>query len=613
MGNSARQLWEPRLRPVRRRPVPGGRLLLVVLGICASTAFFQWGELPDSGRAGPGRAQVPVAREPLRVSPAGPRVDASVEEIVTGFLQAGAGFADDHATARTFLRGTAARNWIPTRKAVIYPDDSSLRLTTSGSGERRSVVLRVAVWGHLSPAGELELAPPGEQSEQRMSVIRVGSSWRIEELSDQIGLWMPRYEFDRSFLPIQINFAAITGATLVPDLRWFARTGPGLPTTIMRTLLNGPPAYLRFAVTSGAPSGTSLGLDAVPISDGVARVDLSENALKASTEQRTALWSQIAATLGQLPSVQQVQITVGGLPFPLRREKGPISVENASGEPADVRAGPNFALTGNSLARIDVPGAQLSPDIGTRFSIPPKLSRTRSIAIPNSLDAIIRISEPEKTSRGPVTRLIFQTSDRPARELGRAADLIRPAVDPAGWVWTADRQRPGSLLIAATDSAAKPGFRQVRADWLSGRKVQALDISRDGSRIVLCSRDATGVSRIDVAGVSRRMKGEPQALDQRRTIGRTLPPAIDLSWADRITVAVLVDPSTGPRQAHEIEVGGLLRQLPAVPGAAQDEPTALWASDSREVFLVTEKNQLLVRSGGSWQRLGTAAAVALAP
>ncbi|MGL5828831.1 MAG: GerMN domain-containing protein, partial [Angustibacter sp.] len=350
--------------------------------------------------------------------------------------------------------------WVPSRTAVIYPDDASLRFALSGSGDRRSVLLRAPIWGHLTTAGELELAAPGELAEQRISLIRDGGSWRIDQLSEQFGLWMPRYEFDRSYLPIQINFAAITGATLVPDLRWFARTGPGLPTTIMRTLLSGPPAYLRFAVTSGAPSGTTLGLDAVPVSDGVARVDLSSNALKASTEQRSALWSQITATLGQLPSVQQVQITVDGLPFPLRREKGPVAVDG--GTSPTVRIGPNFALRGAALARIDLPGARLVADLGTRFSEPPKLPGTRSMAIPNSLDAIITVTEPKQTPAGPTTRLLLQQTDRPARELGRATDLIRPVVDPAGWVWTADRQRPGSLLIAATDTAARPGFQQVR-------------------------------------------------------------------------------------------------------------------------------------------------------
>ncbi|MGL5830069.1 MAG: hypothetical protein ACRC0L_10940, partial [Angustibacter sp.] len=86
-----------------------------------------------------------------------------------------------------------------------------------------------------------------------------------------------------------------------------------------------------------------------------------------------------------------------------------------------------------------------------------------------------------------------------------------------------------------------------------------------------------------------------------------------VSWADRITVAVLADPESGPREAHEIEIGGLLERLPAVPGAQDDEPAALWASDAREVFLVTKRQQLLVRSGGSWQRLGSAATVALSP
>ncbi len=586
---------------------------MVVLGILAAIMFISWGKLPDAGQAGPGREPVPVFREPLRVSPAGPRSAAAPAEIVAGFMQAGAGFDDDHAVARTFLRGTAADRWIPLRRAVIYPQDDSLSFTTTGTGDRRKVTVKTAVWSYLSPSGELELAAPGAVAEQQWQLIRQADSWRIDGLNDEFGLWLPRYEFDRSFLPIKVHFAGLWGQSLLPDVRWFARTGPGLPTAITRTLLAGPPDYLRFAVTSGAPAGTTLGLDAVPIADGVARVDLSENALRANSAQRSALWSQIAATLGQLPTVRKVVLTVGGLPYPAQRADGPLDVTSVqTGEPSP-RAGPHLALRSGKIVRIDDFGQRLLTGAGPRFRAEPQAKELRSIAVGGEENILLGVTKPTSVAGRPSTRLVVIEPGRPNREVGRATDLVKPAMDPVGWLWTADRAAPGSLVIANTDRAAKPGLASIRPDWLMGRRVQALDISRDGTRLVVCSLDSSGGSRIDVAGVSRLASGQPQGLDQRRTVGRMLPVAVDVGWADRTTIAVLAGANAGARRPYEIEVGGLMSELPAIPDAARDPASALWASDSREVFVVTQGGRLLVRSGGSWQLMGQATAVALVP
>ena len=44
-----------------------------------------------------------AAVQPVRVQPDGPSLGATPDQIVRGFIRAGAGFDDDHAIARSFL------------------------------------------------------------------------------------------------------------------------------------------------------------------------------------------------------------------------------------------------------------------------------------------------------------------------------------------------------------------------------------------------------------------------------------------------------------------------------------------------------------------------------
>ncbi|WP_426562280.1 LpqB family beta-propeller domain-containing protein [Angustibacter sp. McL0619] len=584
----------------RRSVLLGGLALALVASLTACGSA-----MPDSGVAGAGR---PIgegsSREPLQIAPVGPRPDAGPAEIVGGFLKAGAGFDGDHAVARTFLDGEARAAWRPAQGTIVYPDDPSLTVVSHGSGVNREVVVSAPVYGTIDADGRFAPAKPGTTARTTFQVRRLGQVWRIETLSAQFGLWMPRYEFQRSYTPLRISFVATGTRQLVSDQRWFAGSRASLATAAVRALLAGPPAYLKDAVTTGFPTGTTLGVDAVPTSGGTAQIDLSTRALAASPDQRQQLWSQLFATLHQLPTVNDIEVTAGGGAFQ-------VPGVGAGGSDADLGfrdnvqvAGPVLVLSGGRLKTLDAAGA-LSPQISGRFAGRLDVSGLRSIAAGPHDDAVVGVD-------GSGTRLLSIAAQSAPEELGRGGDLVPPVIDRSGWAWTADRAAAGRMLVApATSSgaaASQSPDSSVRMEprWLTGRTVIALDVARDGSRVAVVSAAADGSTRLDVAGVVRGDSGRPTSLAQPWQVGQSLASVSDVSWADRTTLVVLGGQS-GQRQPYQVEVGGEVSALPKLPSAVG----VMAGSGVSSVYLTLANGHVVVRAGSGWRDLGAATSVTI--
>lgn len=562
--------------------------------------------MPDSGPAGAGRDVADAASEPLQAVPEGPRPNAQPAEVVGGFLHAGAGFEDDHAVARTFLTGAAATGWRPGQRTLVYPDDKQLTVTASGSGSVRRVVAKAPVWGTVDDGGQLVLAPPGTTASATFEVRQVGSQWRLAQVGTDFGLWMSRYEFDRTYAAVRLAFVAGGTQLLVPDLRWYAGARAGLPTFLVRELLRGPPPTLRGAVTTGAPAGTTLGVEAVTTTAGVARVDLSSTALQATPEQRQQLWAQLSVTLRQLPTVSGINLTVAGAAFPVAGVDGSVGTGTDLGFSEDVQVGgPVLVLSGERLLQVDPGSGQLVARRSGRFAADLDVTGLRSVSAGPESDVLVGVDTAGR-------RLLQLAPSAPRQVLGRGLDLTSPVVDRAGWAWTADRAATDTVLVtpATTPAVAQAGPSQaaVRLDiaWLAGRRVQALDVSRDGSRVAVVSTGADSASRLDVAGVVRDAVARPVALAAPRGAAQSLTDLRDVSWADRTNLAVLAG-RPGAVRPYQVEVGGQVRALPPVADAA-----AVWAGDGlRAVYLTTSSGQVLVRSGPGWRALGAGSAVTI--
>ena len=83
----------------------------------------------------------------------------------------------------------------------------------------------------------------------------------------------------------------------------------------MKALLDGPSEWLAPAVTSAIPPDTTLSVESVTITDGIAEVRLSETLLALSDPERSLLAAQIVYTLKQAGGVRGVLITVNGQPY----------------------------------------------------------------------------------------------------------------------------------------------------------------------------------------------------------------------------------------------------------------------------------------------------------
>ena len=166
------------------------------------------------------------------------------------------------------------------------------------------------------------------------------------------------------------------------------------------------------------------------------------------------------------------------------------------------------------------------------------------------------------------------------------------------------------MTPATRSKAVAPGTDEpvvkLRPDWLAGRSVVAVDVSRDGSRLAVVSRASDGSTRLDVAGVVRIEDGAPASLAQAWQVGQPLRSVADVSWADRTTLVVLGG-NPGQLQPHQVEVGGMVVALPKVKGAV-----GLWAGAGvQSVYAVTSAGQVAVRSGNGWRTLGPGTAITI--
>ncbi|GMA88450.1 hypothetical protein GCM10025868_37000 [Angustibacter aerolatus] len=192
------------------------------------------GGLPDSGPAGAGVPVDEAAVEPLQAAPQGPRPGAEPDEVVGGFLRAGAGFDNDHAVAREFLAGSVDRAWRPEQATVVYADDTSLtvqrRPGSQPDGSVR-VEVRAPVSAVIDDQGAYVQARPGQRAVASFDLQRRDGQWRVSRLDAGFGLWLPRYEVDRAYSPVRLSLRGgrNPGAGARPALVRRTAGGPGDP------------------------------------------------------------------------------------------------------------------------------------------------------------------------------------------------------------------------------------------------------------------------------------------------------------------------------------------------------------------------------------------------
>jgi len=596
-----------RMRPVAARVCAFVAATATVLSACAG--------LPTDSAVQQGSPVGEPAAQPVRVQPDGPAAGATPEQVVRGFLRAGAGagFDNDHAVARSFFTPNVKDAWLPDSGAVVYGDDSAPKVELLNP---TTVRVTASVVAELDGDSRYRETPAGTSAQATFGMQKLGIGWRISRPQKGFGLWLRASDLDRIYRPFNIAYVSRNARTIVEDRRWFP-IAAGLATTLARAQLAPIPAYLTGAVQTGIPAGTALAVDAVPTQAGHAVVDLSTAALSADPDQRRAMWAQLVTTLMQVGWVTEVSLQVRGAGLDLPDTPERVSELTTLGYRSDLRVSAITAVlrTGSQLNRVspDRPPDVDQPRKPSPSPAGPLLPRIPeawgSLALSRNGQEIAGIGgDHASLARWQGSRL-FQ----PAR-FGRG--LTKPSYDSSNGLWVAGEAggaagtsgTTGTSKVWVIDTSrsdmasARP--RAISAPWLAKRRVLALRVADDNQRVALITTDRDGRDvQVVIAGIVRSAGGVALSLtaDALR-VGWRLTAATDLAWVDNTTLALLGRVSSrdaiGPQL---VEIGGKTTTLSPVVGAR----LVTNAGGLRGVVVVTDRGKVLGRAGNGWQELQT--------
>jgi len=545
--------------------------------------------IPDTGPVRPGAAVLAEGEDPIiRVVARPPTTGMGPSEIVRGFLAASASSEGDHAVARQYLAPATDTSWEPDRRVLVYDQNVGVTLHEPA---RDRVLARARVMGELDVRGAYTPLPATPRT-AAFHLRRVAGEWRIDRLPQ--GLLLTQLDIERSYRAVDLYFLNAPGSVLVPDPIFLPVVQPGLSTRLVQALLDGPTPWLAPAVATAFPAGTRLVVDSVPVENGVAHVDLSSGVLDATATQREQLAAQLVWTLSELPDVNSVSITVQGQSFPVGDPAGNETMQDwATFDPdALPESASGYVLTRTGLNRLF--GAKLQPvegAMGTAGS---------SIVDPAvSVDAttIAALSADRRTA-------FVQRIEHPQQLVPvlSGADLGQPSFDSTGLLWLVDRTTHGSTFTVILPDG---GRRPVAAPGLEQRHVEALALSRDGTRVAVVVTDK-GRGRLLLGRVQRfTAPDEPTRLVRvtvtgLRPVEHALDDVRDVSWADADHVVVLARAPGAVRQPYSVAIDATLHQV----GGALPGLVGIAAAPDRPLLGATRDEQVWQDAGVGWRLVG---------
>ena len=564
-GGDAARAGDVASGPTRRRARYTGLACAVVLGLTLSAC----GAMP---RSGPVHKVIEPTEQTqqsaMPFNPQGPRVGATAQEIVEGFLAAGVGAQDDYSVARQYLTPQLAATWKPDTRVLIHSGEPTT-VPRLNDGEFRT---SMEVSGELSANGVLAKQPSGSTRVLDFVLTSVDGQWRISRAPD--GVVVPQGDFEKIFSPTNLYFySAQDSKYLVPDPRWFANRST-TSTAAVRALMRGPAAYLGNAVTSAIPQGAALSRSAVPVSGGTAAVDLTLASFDpAEVNQARRMEQQLRATLRTIPNVDDVE---------LRINDAPVDTSGSSdNDPIQAVTVPNrqIGVSDNKLAFYQGGQTELIPDLtlpeGVTLSKPGMGVEAGAFGFVDSTGSTVYTVAPGQQPRQR------WSGNKPTR----------PSFDNLGWVWGADR----SGTVRAVRASSEGQGDTVSASWLDDQHVASLRISREGSRALVVTTDAAATrSTVWIAGVVRDASGKPTELAK----GNAVATDVDVDTAqwigpdEFVTSALDQDTNAQPRR---YTIAGKVDELPALTGvtslAGGNGPAAVYGASDGRLYMLT---------GSSW-------------
>lgn len=516
----------------------------------------------------------PTGQDFSYYSPAGPTMNASAEEIVSGFLAAGTGPQNDYSVAREYLSEEFASRWQPAAQTLIRSGAPVFR----ESGQS-ILLVDVNVSARVDEHGRYADVSPAEQNALRFRMVREAGQWRISAAPNLTVVTQPVFSVVFSAFPVY--FVDSRSNFLVPDLRWFPSRA-STPTKLVNALLAGPSEWLNSGVSSAIPEDTRLTINAVSIEDGIARVDFDANALAANNSARRVMLSQLRSTLLQIPGINEVALSVNSS----AQDIIPSSLRNVAAP------GPTFVLTSSGIQRLSATNAQA-------------LSGTETI-IRDYNPTLFAIFDDAKKIAFASEQGVYLLERDGIRlqvvQLSQTTAISALDFDSYGalWVFPADAQSD----IEVHDPRGP--IRYLNSGLQGTRLFSAL--SPEGSRLVQAFALSDGQSILRAQTITRDSTAAPLRLNEGIDIIPVVGKPLSLTWQGANTLRVLEETTSGLSALSEYPLSGPRRPLtmPPVIGTR-----LLTGSASISTYLLSDQGQLWALTGNTW-RSNSSGVIALA-
>jgi len=503
--------------------------------------------VPDSGGVHAGNEVAPSATTKVGLQARTPVPNDVPQNIVLGFQFAnadiGTAAVDALGIAKAYLADGAS--WQP--KGVTVVGDSST-VTLVPNGDTSTVKVVYTQVGALAADGTYQPSPDGQSLEYDYTLSKGAAEkgqWRITNPPPFLVLTVN--QIDSTYQKGYVYFLRPDEQMLVP-VRVFLPVRGRFADELLATLLNGPPAWLRSAVTTAIPAHTQ---PTQPSSEanGVTTVELSREIASASDSERNAIAAQISYTLANAATFSQnfgpLRILAGGQPFLSCKGNALQTAKDCAGFDGDALHF-NFYFTDLDHRSRDHLDHLLPGDTGAfgitnlqAASLVPRLSAS------GAPDLIAGVTQ----GTGAALDLYAGPVAQPKKLLEGSA-FTTPSWDSLGNLWTVQQVNSSSapqIRVAPTGKATLSGPVAL-PPILANKVIQELKVSRDGTRIAVLAV-STNVSQVLVGSVNK-----DGTIANFYPVAPSLTTASDFVWASSTRLEIL---ATAPSNA----IAGTTSQL----------------------------------------------------